>query len=110
MSALVSFAALLLSACAERMELQSRDTLHATSSDVQLTERVTGLAKNLQADLDTGQNGEGFYANFSLGSCHYAVQRFKDGRLQVDAYWYSERSRARCDQSPALAQFKAVLG
>jgi len=107
----IALAVLLLAACgkAESIELQSSHTLHTSASDDQLTDRVRRLARELRTDVDTGQNGAGLYANFDVGSCHYAVQRFEDGRLEVDAYWYSERARARCDRAAPLKQFETVL-
>jgi hypothetical protein len=95
---------------AEDIELQSTETRRTHLSDEQLTERTLGLGRELQTYVRTGQNGVGFYANFDVGACHYAVQRYRDGRLTIDAYWYSKRRSARCDRAPALGELRGVLG
>lgn len=111
MKGYIGLVALLLAGCgrAELIELQSSATVHTPASDEQLSRRLTGLERQLQTRIASGQNGEGFYANFDVGSCHYAVQRFQDAHLQVDSYWYSERTPAQCNDAPALKRFKAVL-
>ncbi|WP_156347192.1 hypothetical protein [Sphingomonas sp. Leaf33] len=107
----LGLAALLLAGCerTELIELQSSANVRTSASDEQLSDRMTSLEGQLRTHVSSGQNGEGFYANFDVGSCHYAVQRFRDAHLQVDAYWYSERTPAQCANAPALKRLKAVL-
>jgi len=111
MKGMVNLAALLLAGCgrAEPIELQSSSTLQTSASDEQLSGRLNILKDQLQTRISSGQNGEGFYANFAVGSCYYAVQRFQDGHLQVDAYWYSERTPTRCNHARALKRLRAAL-
>lgn len=108
---MVNLAALLLAGCgrAEPIELQSSSTLQTSASDEQLSDRLEGLEDHLRTRTSSGQNVEGFYANFAVGSCYYAVQRFQDAHLQVDVYWYSERTQTRCDHAPALKRLRAAL-
>lgn len=91
------------------IDLQASQKFPNAFSNEQLSDKAAAFGRELETPIKTGENAVGFYANFNVGPCYFAVQGYDDGRLSFDAYWYSRQKPARCDQAPAFEQLKAAL-